>query len=179
MLVAVAQRPQAHLRGADETQRVEVGRPAAHPPVQAGRRGAVTARAHQPAERLAGPEGLTDAHDGANRLVGREQAFRVLDRHDADAGDPTGEVDDAGAGGAHPLAGPPQQVDAPMTGEPGLCGWRETLPHLRRATQGPGPARVRLCAARRARREDEPGDDEAEHGQASYGVHPGSIARGG
>jgi hypothetical protein len=88
--------------------------------VQAGGGRAAGVAGVEAPERIAGGDRVTRLDGRRDRLVGGAQPAAVGDADDAAAGHPAGVDDRAGAGGPHRCAGPGGEVDAAVTGRPGL-----------------------------------------------------------
>jgi len=71
---------------------------------------------------LAGLYRLAGPYKWIHRLVRSAQAASMIDAHHTDTGDYAGEMDRAGAGREHRLPRAGCQIDAAVTGQPGL--WR-------------------------------------------------------
>ena len=164
-------RQQADARVAQQEQGIQVGRPAAQAPMQAGLRAVGEGRLHG-AQMVSRGDLVALPHGGGDGEVGGAQAARVVDRDHPSAGDGAGVTDGALTCGENRSGGRGGQVDASMAGQPGCRRWSEAAQDARGAVEGPAPDGA-LGPGRRNRHEE--GEDDGDDGDLR---NAGGRARG-
>jgi hypothetical protein len=105
--------------------------------VQAGRDRAAGVAGVDAPDRIAGRDPVTGRDDRADRFVRGAQPAGVRDADHAATGHRAGVDDDPGAGGPHRRPGRGGEVDAAVTGQPGLGRRIERPDHPRLGNRPP------------------------------------------
>lgn len=166
-MIAAVQREQSDRPKTEQRQRVQVLRPPAQPPVQAGDGRAARVAYKQGADRRSGGHPGAGGQPGSHGFVGRPQPVGVPDGDHRTPGHRAGEEHYAWAGGSDVRARGGGQVDAAVTGQPRLR-WRIEPSHrLRGAGERPAEPRIGRRAGQRHRTGRSHGRHRAiRHGRA-------------
>jgi hypothetical protein len=114
--VAGSRWQQADAGPTEQRQWIEVDATPQESPVQAAGDRAAGMSGRQRSDGVAGAHRLAGDDGRRHRLVRGSQAVRVIDAHDADPGDLTGETDHTGTGRVHPGRRCGGQVDPAVPG---------------------------------------------------------------